>query len=240
MGTPTANGYFYKPDLGAAGSAELAFFHASLDAADAKLAEFDAAIDPTHKHSQLWASDGSPIGVSVDVYGIAQIVRSLLIGVIGVPNADNWIHFYDAAQGTSSYEIKSSVNGRLDFFNVPLNRYILSLIGYNIAIGVNALGASAERAIGLTSGVAPTTFPADMAQMCVKDQTGGNACFHFFTELGQIIKLYQQAHIADAKVNYTTGDLDTEAEIIAAINTTNTLLNTILTRLENLGFSAIS
>ena len=42
MGTLTTNGYFYKPNLGAAGTAELALFHASLDTADAKIAELDA------------------------------------------------------------------------------------------------------------------------------------------------------------------------------------------------------
>ena len=45
----------------------------------------------------------------------------------------------------------------------------------------------------------------------------------------------QTAHIADAKVNYTTLDLDTEAEIIAAINATNVKINAILAVLEKLG-----
>lgn len=44
-----------------------------------------------------------------------------------------------------------------------------------------------------------------------------------------------QAHIADAKTDYTTGDLDTEAEIIAAINATNTKINSILSALEAIG-----
>jgi len=44
----------------------------------------------------------------------------------------------------------------------------------------------------------------------------------------------QTAHIADAKVNYTTLDLDTEAEIIAAFNTTNGKINSILAVLEKL------
>ncbi|MHB8071552.1 MAG: hypothetical protein ACYDHF_06335 [Candidatus Cryosericum sp.] len=42
----------------------------------------------------------------------------------------------------------------------------------------------------------------------------------------------QQNHIADAKTDYTTGDLDIEAEIIAAINTTNGKINAILAVLE--------
>jgi len=38
----------------------------------------------------------------------------------------------------------------------------------------------------------------------------------------------RMATIADQKVDYTTGDLDTEAELITAFNTTNTALNSIL------------
>ena len=45
----------------------------------------------------------------------------------------------------------------------------------------------------------------------------------------------EQAHIADAKINYTAGDLDSEAEIISAINATNTTINSILVRLEQAG-----
>ena len=50
----------------------------------------------------------------------------------------------------------------------------------------------------------------------------------------------QQAHIADASVAYTTGDLDSEAEIIAAVNATNTKINSILTALEGFGAVATS
>lgn len=41
-----------------------------------------------------------------------------------------------------------------------------------------------------------------------------------------------QAHIADQKTDYTTGDLDTESEVISALNATNTALNSILAVLE--------
>ena len=46
-----------------------------------------------------------------------------------------------------------------------------------------------------------------------------------------------ETHIADAKVNYATPDLDTEAEVIAAFNTTNGKINSILAMLENAGIS---
>ena len=55
----------------------------------------------------------------------------------------------------------------------------------------------------------------------------------------QVLK-EQQAHIADAKTDYTTGDLDTEAEIITALNATNTKINAILLMLETHGLTASS
>lgn len=48
----------------------------------------------------------------------------------------------------------------------------------------------------------------------------------------------QHAHVVDAKVNYTTLDLDTEAEIITALNATNTKINSILAALEAFGINA--
>ena len=48
----------------------------------------------------------------------------------------------------------------------------------------------------------------------------------------------QQAHEADAKVDYATPDLDTEAEIITAFNTTNGKINAILAALEAFGINA--
>jgi hypothetical protein len=47
----------------------------------------------------------------------------------------------------------------------------------------------------------------------------------------------QQTGIAALKVDYTAGDLDTEAEIITAINTTNTAINALRTALNALGLT---
>jgi len=72
-----------------------------------------------------------------------------------------------------------------------------TILNGNVGIGTTSFGASAAKALGMGAGTAPTTAPADMAQMWVQDQAAGNACFHFLTELGKTIKLYQQAHLAD-------------------------------------------
>lgn len=55
----------------------------------------------------------------------------------------------------------------------------------------------------------------------------------------QILK-EQQIHIDDLKTDYTAGDLDTEAEIISAFNTTNAKINAILAMLETHGLVASS
>ena len=48
----------------------------------------------------------------------------------------------------------------------------------------------------------------------------------------------QASAITNAKVDYTTEDLDTEAEIIAAFNTTNGKINSILAALRAAGIIA--
>lgn len=50
----------------------------------------------------------------------------------------------------------------------------------------------------------------------------------------------QASHIADAKVDYTTGNLDIEAEVISATNTTNGKINSILAALRGVGILASS
>ena len=68
-----------------------------------------------------------------------------------------------------------------------------------------------------------------------------NTCIVEFHAVGEgTVTVVEQAHIAAAKVNYTTGDQDSEAEIIAAFNTTNTKINAILSALESAGVLATS
>ena len=84
--------------------------------------------------------------------------------------------------------------------------------------GTNAVGVFAQ---GI--GTAPTTSPADSFQMYSADIQAGEAAPHFRTEHGDVIKLYQQATIADAD-----GQL---ADI-------TTKFNTLLSYLENTGLLA--
>jgi hypothetical protein len=66
-----------------------------------------------------------------------------------------------------------------------------------------------------------------------KSHIGGELCID---SGGKITAAGTQAnHIADQKTDYDTGDLDTEAEQIAAFNATNTAINAILAALEGTG-----
>ena len=93
----------------------------------------------------------------------------------------------------------------------------------NVGIGTTVFGTSAAKVLGMGNCTKTTSFPADMFQMGPFDQAAGNACPHFWTELGKEIKLYQQAHIVDA--DGTLADITTK-------------FNTLLTYMENLGFNA--
>jgi hypothetical protein len=60
------------------------------------------------------------------------------------------------------------------------------------------------------------------------------------TTNGRLTNLTPQLYEADLKVDYVAGDLDTEAEVITALNATNTKINAIITKLETLGLFATS
>lgn len=75
------------------------------------------------------------------------------------------------------------------------------------------------------------------------DQAAGNCCFHTMTEGGKIIKLFQQAHIAD--VNNTTINSDDNSttninNIKAVVDDLRTKMNQMFQYKENLGLHAAS
>lgn len=90
--------------------------------------------------------------------------------------------------------------------------------------GMNPIWAIiSERGMAVLNSTAPSSSPADRFQMYSADIAAGNAAPHFLTENGNLIKLYQQAHIVDA--DGTLADVTTK-------------FNTLLARLENLGLLA--
>lgn len=108
----------------------------------------------------------------------------------------------------------------------------------NLGINQTTFGTSATRTIAVSTGTPPSDSPADAFQQYSADITSGNAAPHFRTEAGDIVKLYKQVLAADLKEDYTTGDLDSEAEVIAAMNLTNAKVNDLITALINTGLLA--
>jgi len=136
------------------------------------------------------------------------------------------IAFWDGGSVRSALEIAQTVK-----------QLLLMKSGGNVGIGQAVFGTSADRvlAVGLSAGV-PTSSPADSFQMYCDDVSGVGTCApQFRTENGGVVKLFTAAAQADLKADYTTLDLDTEAEIIAAINATNAGFNTLLAKLRTHG-----
>ncbi len=96
----------------------------------------------------------------------------------------------------------------------------------NVGVRTTSFGANMAGGIQLANATAPTGNIADTFALYAFDQVGGNSCPHIRTENGAVVKLYQQAHIADAP-----GDT-------AANNATT--INAILVALENNGLLASS
>jgi len=97
--------------------------------------------------------------------------------------------------------------------------------------------------ITLSSQTAPSSSPADKFQMYSADIAAGHAAPHIRNENGTIVKLYQQAHVTDASVAHAvtaTGCTPLASSVNTVLNALGTKINTILTRLENLGFHASS
>lgn len=109
--------------------------------------------------------------------------------------------------------------------NLATNQLYLDT-GGNVGLNATSFGTNATTVLALATGTAPASSPANMFQMYSADQVAGNACPHFRTEAGTVVKLYQQAHITDAP-----GDT-------CANNATT--INAILVALENLGLLATS
>ncbi len=70
----------------------------------------------------------------------------------------------------------------------------VAIIGtsYNFGIAQTTFGTSATRTLAISTGVAPTTSPADAIQMYSADVVAGNAAPHFRTENGAVVKVYQE------------------------------------------------
>lgn len=80
------------------------------------------------------------------------------------------------------------ISGGEDFSDI----FAFNYLG-NFGIGTLAFGANMTQGLGMKTGVVPTGNVTDCFQVYSADQIAGNACAHFRTENGAILKLYQCA-----------------------------------------------
>lgn len=106
--------------------------------------------------------------------------------------------------------------------------------------GTTSWGTSTTNTKAQYSGTAPSSSITDGYLEYSADIVAGNAAPHFRTEAGNIVKLYKQVLAADLEEAYETPELDTEAEVIAALNATNAKINDLIAALQNTGLLASS
>jgi hypothetical protein len=184
------------------------------------IAYAQSTVDTIIINNSLSAGDGTQVSSVGGIYWNPDDVPLARIqAVMDQPSADYWTHleFWNATTG-----------------GVLAEKMRLTHTG-NLALGITALGTDAAKSVGVGTGTPPSTSPTDAFQLYSADITAGNAAPHFRTEAGDIVKLYKQVLAADLKENYTTGELDSEAEVIAAVNATNAKINDLIGALINTG-----
>ena len=108
---------------------------------------------------------------------------------------NNYGIYLSGISGTNAYGIYQN--------DASIKNYFAS----SIMIGANdIIGTSGTKILALSNGNAPTSSPTDAFQMYSADQVAGNACPHFRTENGSIIKLFKASAITTALTTITCSD----------------------------------
>jgi len=94
-------------------------------------------------------------------------------------------------QGTNAYDIYAAGSANKNYF------------AGCVGIGAVNFGTSATQTMAIQNGTAPSSSPANLFQLYSADQAAGNACPHFRTENGAIIKLFQGAALTAALTTLT-------------------------------------
>ncbi len=207
------------------------------------------SINPGHKHSKLWASDGDPEAVTVDAAGNVGIGTTSPSQKLHISLDPDYRIFIDRniSADTAGTRIvarlkndandayiecvgiifrkRSGNKGDLLFMvntSTGLSTAMYLDPNCNIGIGgITTLGTNAAKVLGISTGTAPTTAPADMAQMWVEDvnAAAGKAGLHMMAESGT-----GKLIVAGVLIKGTTGDPSQVHEGLMCINTVDNTL----------------
>jgi hypothetical protein len=181
----------------------------------------------------------SPINTATASYSFPSNILNL--------NGSAWSTSYGYAM-SRTWTIKAvgrySTYGDSDlmfsYFNEATPALIITCIDGSIGnVGIGTGSPSAKLAINGGLAVGEDADPGDNNLKVVGNVEIDGALNHDGTTVGfyGTAPAVQQTGIAAQKINYTAGDLDTEAEIISALNTTNTAINALRTALNALGLT---
>jgi len=173
----------------------------------------------------LCGSASASAGATIQLYGgSAAGYQGVAFLITGTSAADRTSYLEYGHRNTSGYSTKHRLTHNA---NEDLG-------------GTTTWGASTTNTRAQYSGTAPVGSITDGYLQYSADQTAGNAAPHFRTEAGDVVKLYKQVLAADLEEAYETPELDTEAEVIAALNATNAKINDLIAALQNTGLLASS
>lgn len=129
----------------------------------------------------------------------------------------NWALWHD---GYGSLALRQSNELFGDPVGAGAIKFSFSVKG-NIGIGTNTYGNNLASGIGIVSGIAPTSAPADMTQLWVEDINGaaGKAGLHMMAESGT-----EELIVAGVLIKATTGNPAQVHEGLLCINTNNDTL----------------
>jgi len=142
---------------------------------------------------------------------------------MGRSSAGNLV--FSGGNGTLTHVFNDNSNSK--------NQFVISTDD-NIGVRQNSWGTSATRTLAISTGISPSSSPADCFQLYSADITAGNAAAHTRTENGAVIKLYQETTgVAAATFAANTGTAVNDASTFDGYT-----LGQIVKALRNQGFIA--
>jgi len=161
-------------------------------------------IVPTNVFGTLTQLSGTTGGVILRGISDTDAVALYIVGVLGSTNPASSAIVLQAmkSNGTTGGTILSDTDTVLKINNLNTNLVTVLGSGNILTGGITAAGTSAAKVLGMGSGTAPTTSPADMSQMWSADYNGvaGTARLHERTESGISSPIALQTEV-DASIN---------------------------------------